>query len=99
MPDRSCHAKTEPIARCWRVTNSRRGCARNARSFAASRNEGVRFGISEAALELALDRAIGLWFGWRDEFRKLAVQGMGCDYSWNWPGQHYLNIYEMIRHK
>ena len=63
------------------------------------RNGYVFHQTDNAALELALDRAIGLWFGWRDEFRKLAVQGMGCDYSWNWPGQHYLNIYEMIRHK
>ena len=63
------------------------------------RNGYVFHQTDNAALELALDRAIGLWFGWRDEFRKLAVQGMGCDYSWNWPGQHYQNIYEMIRHK
>ena len=26
-------------------------------------------------------------------------QGMACDYSWNHPGQHYLDIYEFIRHK
>jgi starch synthase len=63
------------------------------------RNGYVFHQTDNAALESALDRAIGLWFGWRDEFRELAVQGMGCDYSWNWPGQHYLNIYEMIRLK
>src|SRR5271157_847365 len=41
------HAKTEPIARYWRVANPRRVRPRNARSFAASRHQGVRFHISE----------------------------------------------------
>ena len=41
------HPKTELIARYWRVANPRRVRPRNARSFAASRNQGVRFGISE----------------------------------------------------
>jgi starch synthase len=50
-------------------------------------------------IESALNRALGLW---RDEptlFRQLALQGMACDYSWNQPGQNYLDIYEFIRHK
>ncbi len=25
------------------------------------------------------------------------LNGMRCDYSWNHPGQHYLNIYDYIR--
>jgi starch synthase len=25
--------------------------------------------------------------------------GMRCDYSWNHPGQHYLNVFEHIRDK
>src|SRR5271166_2851970 len=41
------HARTEPIARYWHDTNPRRVRARNARWFAASRNEAVRFDISE----------------------------------------------------
>ena len=41
------HPKTGLIARYWRVANPRRVRPRNARSFAASRNQGVRFGISE----------------------------------------------------
>ena len=52
-----------------------------------------------AGVESALSRAIGLW---RDEpalFRRLAEQAMACDYSWNHPGQHYLNVYQFIRHK
>src|SRR5271166_185818 len=41
------HPKTGLIARYCRVANPRRVRPRNARSFAASRNQGVRFGISE----------------------------------------------------
>jgi starch synthase len=51
-----------------------------------------------AGIESALRRAIGLWYSHPEEFRKLSVNGMRCDYSWNDPGRHYLNIYEYIRH-
>ena len=44
-------------------------------------------------------RAIGLWYNFPDEFRKLVQNGMRFDYSWNRPGHDYLNIYEHIRHK
>jgi starch synthase len=27
------------------------------------------------------------------------LNGMRYDYSWNDPGQHYINIYHHIRHK
>jgi starch synthase len=50
-------------------------------------------------LESAMHRAIGLWYEYPDEFRKLVVNGMRYDYSWNRPGHDYLSIYEMIRHK
>jgi starch synthase len=50
-------------------------------------------------LESAMHRAIGLWYGYPQEFRQLAIQGMRYDYSWKNAGQHYLNIYEHIRHK
>lgn len=50
-------------------------------------------------LESAMKRAIGLWYDYPDEFRQLVINGMRCDYSWNRPGQDYLNIYEYIRHK
>jgi starch synthase len=53
----------------------------------------------ETALESAIHRAIGLWYGYPDEFRNLILNGMNYDNSWNHPGQHYLNIYEYIRHK
>lgn len=51
------------------------------------------------ALESALVRAVGLWNHHAGDFRRLVEQGMRCDYSWNHPGQDYLNIYEYIRHK
>jgi starch synthase len=51
------------------------------------------------ALESALHRAIGLWFSYPDEFRRLAVNGMRNDHSWAESGWHYVNIYDHIRHK
>jgi starch synthase len=51
------------------------------------------------ALESAMGRALGLWKHYPEEFQKLAVQGMNCDYSWNSSGDKYVDIYESIRHK
>lgn len=51
------------------------------------------------ALESAMDRAIGLWYDYPDQFRELVRNGMGYDYSWNRPGADYVNIYEYIRCK
>ena len=51
------------------------------------------------AIESAMDRAIGLWFNYPDRFRELIENGMRYDYSWNIPGQNYLNIYDYIRDK
>jgi starch synthase len=50
-------------------------------------------------IESAMSRAIGLWYSHPEEFRELICNGMRYDYSWNHPSQHYLNIYEHIRHK
>ena len=50
-------------------------------------------------LDSALDRALGLWHEESGLFRELVMQGMACDYSWNHPGQRYLDVYEFIRHK
>lgn len=50
-------------------------------------------------IESALDRALGLWFEYPQEFRQLAINGMHWDYSWNRPGADYENIYEYIREK
>jgi starch synthase len=52
-----------------------------------------------SGLESAMRRAFGLWYSYPEEFRKLMINGMQCDYSWNHPGQDYVNIYEYIRHK
>lgn len=63
------------------------------------RNGYVFYHTDDTALESAMDRAIGLWNHYPDEFEKLRIQGMQYDYSWNHPGSDYLTIYEHIRHK
>lgn len=63
------------------------------------RNGYVFHQIDYYALETAMRRAIGLWYGFPEEFRYLVLNGMQYDYSWNRPGQDYINIYEYIRHK
>ncbi len=63
------------------------------------RNGYVFYEPDATGLESAMRRAIGLWYSYPDEFRKLMINGMRCDYSWNKPGQDYLNIYEYIRCK
>lgn len=63
------------------------------------RNGYVFFQTDFTALESAMDRAIGLWNYYPDEFEKLQVQGMEYDYSWNHPGTNYIQVYEHIRHK
>ncbi len=55
--------------------------------------------FNHAGIESALHRAIGLWYSYPHYFRELMVNGMRCDYSWNHPGQHYLNVYDYIRDK
>jgi starch synthase len=63
------------------------------------RNGYVFYEADNPGLESAMKRAIGLWFDYPDEFRKLMLNGLACDYSWNHPGQSYIDIYEYIRHK
>ncbi|AFL76283.1 glycogen synthase [Thiocystis violascens] len=53
--------------------------------------------LTEAGLESALSRAIGLWRGFPEYFRQLRVNGMRADFSWSLPGQQYLDIYAQIR--
>ncbi len=50
-----------------------------------------------AGLESAMSRAIGLWYKFPEYFRQLRLNGMRQDFSWNNPGQDYLNIYNHIR--
>ncbi|MFM7474701.1 MAG: starch synthase, partial [Microcystis aeruginosa] len=59
----------------------------------------VFFDPDNNALESAMSRALELWYTQPEEFQKLAIQGMECDYSWNRPGEEYVALYEMIRHK
>ena len=61
------------------------------------RNGFVYNDATNVGVEWALNRAIALWYGYPDHFRSLAINGMKSDYSWNHPGQNYLNIYELIR--
>lgn len=53
----------------------------------------------QPGLESALGRAIACYYHHPDHFRELMKNAMRCDYSWNIPGQDYLNIYDYIRHK
>jgi starch synthase len=53
--------------------------------------------LTEAGLESAMSRALGLWRSYPEYFRQLRVNGMRADFSWNLPGQQYLDIYAHIR--
>lgn len=63
------------------------------------RNGYVFYQTDQTALESAMERAIGLWKHYPEEFEKLAIQGMNSDYSWTTSGDKYVEIYESIRHK
>ncbi|MCT7988329.1 glycogen synthase GlgA [Laspinema olomoucense] len=64
----------------------------------AKRNGYVFYETDNDAVESALGRAIDLWYESPKEFQELAIQGMEYDYSWNYPGKNYVEIYESIRH-
>ena len=55
--------------------------------------------MDNAGLESAMNRALGLYYHYPQDFRQLMLNGMKSDNSWNQPGQHYLNIYDFIRDK
>lgn len=61
------------------------------------RNGYVFFQTDNVALESAMDRAIGLWFHFPEEFATLAKQGMAYDYSWHDPVDRYEEVYEFIK--
>ena len=63
------------------------------------RNGYVFHQVDGHALESAMIRAIGLWHTYPDRFRELMTNGMRTDYSWASAGQHYLNVYDHVRHK
>jgi len=50
-------------------------------------------------MESGLNRAIACFYQYPDHWRHLMANAMRSDYSWNHPGQDYLNIYDHIRAK
>lgn len=48
-------------------------------------------------IDSALDRAIHCWFYDPERWRRLMVQDMKFDFSWNHPSNLYLDIYKMLR--
>ncbi|MGA3153839.1 MAG: glycogen synthase GlgA [Streptosporangiaceae bacterium] len=63
------------------------------------RNGYVFHQLDNPALESAMARAIGLWFSYPGDFRRLMLNGMHEDHSWARPGQDYVSIYDHIRCK
>ena len=51
----------------------------------------------QAGLDSALIRAISCYYQYPEHFRDLMRNAMRTDYSWNNPGQDYMNIYDFIR--
>jgi len=64
-----------------------------------ARNGYVFHEADYTGIESAMQRAIGLWFSYPEQFHKLVIQGMQYNYSWHRSGQYYLDIYEHIRNK
>lgn len=60
------------------------------------RNGYVFHQMDNRALESALYRGIGLWNSHPLEFRRLMLNGMRYDFSWNHPGQRYVDVYHDI---
>lgn len=63
------------------------------------RNGFVFYQMDYDALESALGRAIDLYTQNPSVFKQLAIQGMEYDYSWNHPGEQYVELYDFVRHK
>jgi starch synthase len=63
------------------------------------RNGYVFRDYDNAGLESALGRAIACYYEFPQDFRQLMINAMRQDYSWNHPGQDYLNIYHYIRNR
>jgi starch synthase len=63
------------------------------------RNGYVFKDYDDQGLESALGRAISCYYQYPDHFRELMKNAMRYDYSWKYPGQDYLNIYDYIREK
>ncbi len=46
-----------------------------------------------AGLDSALDRAIRCWFDEPERWRRLMLNGMRTDYSWNHSSDRYISLY------
>lgn len=51
----------------------------------------------KVGFDSALDRAIDCWFHNPEKWRKLMINGMNIDFSWNKPSNEYLQIYQKLR--
>jgi starch synthase len=60
------------------------------------RNGYMFYQTDDYAMESSLERALKLWYNSAKDFQQLALQGMEYDYSWNNPGQEYVDVYEYI---
>lgn len=49
-----------------------------------------------AGVDSALSRAIDCWFHHPERWRKMMINGMNIDFSWNHPCNKYLHIYETL---
>lgn len=47
----------------------------------------------------AIDRAVGLYYGARDEWNALAMHDMQCDFSWQAPAAEYMQLYTELKNK
>jgi starch synthase len=61
------------------------------------RNGYVFYQTDQAAIDSAMDRALGLWYVYPEDFEQLRIQGMEYDYSWTIPGQQYIDVYNLIK--
>ncbi len=58
---------------------------------------GYTFDYPDAhGIESALKRAIDCWFHDPDKWRKMMINGMNIDFSWNIPANQYLELYKKI---
>ena len=46
-----------------------------------------------------IDRAVGLYYGAREEWNELAKRDMECDFSWQQPAAEYMQLYTELRSK
>jgi starch synthase len=61
------------------------------------KKNGYTFDYPDAkGIDSALDRAIACWFNEPEKWRKLVLNGMKIDFSWNEPSNKYVEIYKKL---